>query len=280
MADVITGNTQLGATKQDLIAALVQKELKFNAKLLPFVSDVSMFAVKGAKSVSFPKLDSFTVQNRATATAGDIQALTAAADKLDLNINAYVSWLIDSMDEAQTTIEAQMEFAKRAAAAHARYVDEQIIAVAEAAAYLDIGAAPITYDMILDGREQLVKSFADLSQSLLLVGPDQEKAILKITEFKEAQVYGQAVIPNGQIGTILGLPVMVHQGVATGKAYMWSKEAIAIAFQKQPMMGEQPEIAYGVGAKRVAIDQLFGVKAMQLGQLGAGASQSPLIVKM
>ena len=45
----VTGNTQLGATKQELIAALVQKELKFQAKLVGTVTDVSPFAVKGSK---------------------------------------------------------------------------------------------------------------------------------------------------------------------------------------------------------------------------------------
>ena len=280
MPDVITGNTELSATKNDLITSLVQKELKFRAKLLATVTDLSSFAGKGMKSISFPKLSSFSVENRASAAPGTIQALSATTDKLDLNLNAYVSWLVDSSDEIQSSIDVQIENALRAASAHGRYVDEQIIAVLEAGAGLDIGSAPITSDLILDAREQLVKSFADVSACVMLVGPDQEKAMLKIADFVRADYYGSSNIPSGEIGRVWGMPVMVHQGVAAGKAYFYSKDAVGIAFQKAPSMAEQSEIAYGTNAKRVAIDQLFGVKALQTGELGAASGKSPLIVKL
>jgi hypothetical protein len=280
MPDVITGNTELSSTKNDLITSLVQKELKFRAKLLATVTDLSSYAGKGMKSISFPKLSSFSVENRASAAPGTIQALSATTDKLDLNLNAYVSWLVDSSDEIQSSIDVQIENALRAAAAHGRYVDEQIIAVLEAGAGLDIGTAPITSDLILDAREQLVKSFADVSACAMLVGPDQEKAMLKIADFVRADYYGASNIPSGEIGRVWGMPVMVHQGVAAGKAYFYSKDAVGVAFQKAPSMAEQPEIAYGTNAKRVAIDQLFGVKALQTGELGAASGKSPLIVKL
>ena len=60
MADVAIGNTQVGATKMDVIAAMVQKELKFKAVLSRYFEDVSAFAIKGAKSITFPKLSSFS----------------------------------------------------------------------------------------------------------------------------------------------------------------------------------------------------------------------------
>jgi hypothetical protein len=114
----------------------------------------------------------------------------------------------------------------------------------------------------------------------MMVGPDQEKVMLKIADFVRADYYGSSNIPSGEIGRVWGMPVMVHQGVATGKAYFYSKDAVGIAFQKAPSMAEQPEIAYGTNAKRVAIDQLFGVKALQTGELGAASGKSPLIVKL
>lgn len=280
MPDVITGNTELSSTKNDLITSLVQKELKFRAKLLATVTDLSSYAGKGMKSISFPKLSSFTVENRASAAPGTLQALSASVDKLDLNLNAYVSWLVDSSDEIQSSIDVAIENALRAAASHGRFVDESIIAVLEAGAGLDIGTAPITSDLILDAREQLVKSFADPMACTMLVGPDQEKAMLKIADFVRADYYGASNIPSGEIGRVWGMPVMVHQGVAAGKAYFYSKDAVGVAFQKAPSMAEQPEIAYGTNAKRVAIDQLFGVKALQTGELGAASGKSPLIVKL
>lgn len=278
--ETITGNTELVATKQALISSLIQKELKFKSKLLPTVTDLSAFAVKGAKSISFPKLNSFTVQNRGSAVAGDIQALTSSVDTLDLNINAYVSFLIDSFDLQQTAINAELEYASRASASLARYVDSQIITVLEAAAATDVGTAPITVDMILDAREQLLNSFADPSQCVMVVGTDQEKAMLKLADFVRADYYGSSNIPSGQIGSVYGLPVLVHQGVAAGKAYWYSKDAVGIAFQQEIRMAEQSEIGYGTGAKRVAMDAVMGIKALQTGELGAAAGKSPLIIKL
>lgn len=280
MADVITGNTQLAPTKQDLIIALVQKELKFKAQLLPWVTDFSVFAVKGAKSVGVPKLSSFTVENRASATAGTIQALSSAKDVIDLNFNAYVSWLIDSSDEMQTSIDAQMEFAKRAAAAHGRYVDEQIITEALAVAGLNVGPGPVTAGKILAARKFIMQNDGDLGQTVLVVDPTTEEVMLGLDEFKRADIYGSAVIPSGVIGKVYGMPVMVHNGLAASNALVIEKTGLGFAFQKAPAMAEQPEIAYGTAAKRVAIDQLFGVNGLQLGEKGLLATQSPLVVKM
>jgi hypothetical protein len=276
----VTGNTQLLQTKADLISALVQKELAFQAKLLPTITDVSVFAVKGAKSVSFPKFTSFTVENRASATAGTIQDLTSTKDQLDLNIRAYVSWLVDSTDEIQSSVDVQAEYIKRASAAHARYLDTQIIAVLEANAGFDVGATPITQGLILDAREELVKNHADLNALTMLIGPDSEKVMLSIADFVRADAYGNSNLPSGTIGKVYGMPVVVHAGVAAGKAYWYEKSGCAIAFQKSPQYDEQKEISYGTGAMLAAVDQLFGVKALQLGQLGKGATESPLIVKM
>ena len=280
MADVVTGNTQLGATKQDLILALVQKELKFAAKLLPTVTDLSAFAVKGSKSVSYPKLTSFTVVNRASGVQGDASALTAANDKLDLNFNAYVAWIIDSMDATQTTLDANMENMRRAAGAHGRYVDEQLLIAIEAAAFNNVGPGPITKAKILAARQYIAEADGDLSQTVLCVPPAQEAVMLGLADFVQADYYGSSNIPGGVIGRVYGMPVIVHNGVTSTEAFVWEKSGIAIAFQKSPQSSTQPANEFGVGAERTAVDQLFGIKGLQLGEKGAGATQSPLIVKM
>jgi hypothetical protein len=279
MADVITGNTQLGPTKQDVIAAIVQKELKFAAKLLPYVSDMSMFAGKGAQTVKFPKLTSFTVVDRASAAAGDASVLTSSVDTLALDLNAYVSWIIDSSDEIQTMIDAQIAFAQRAASAHGRYVDEQLILKAEAVGVATTTPGNITRDIVLEMRKALLKNDGDMAQSVFMFSPDQEEALLKIAEFTSAQVYGQPVIPNGMVGRLYGIPVVIHNGLATQQYFLAEKSGLAIAFQKNPMMAEQAEIQYGTSAKRVAMDQLFGVCGLQLGEKGVGATLSPMIIK-
>jgi hypothetical protein len=279
MADVITGNTQLGPTKQDVIAAIVQKELKFAAKLLPYITDFSVFAGPGMKSVSFPKLSSFTVIDRASATAGDASALTSAVDQLPLDINAYVAWIIDSSDSVQSAIDAQIAFAQRSAAAHGRYVDENIILKAETVGVPTTTAGDITRNIVLEMRKALAKNDGDLAQASLWISPDQEEAMLKISEFSAADVYGQPVIPNGVIGRVYGVPVVVHNGLGTQQYFMLDKAGLAIAFQKAPAMSQQPANEYGTSAVRVAMDQLFGLTGLQLGEKGVLSTRSPLVIK-
>jgi hypothetical protein len=262
MPDLITGNTQLVATKQDLIAAVVQKELAAAANLLPYVTDVSRFAVKGAKSISFPRFGSFTPINRASGIAGDAVTLVASTDKLDLDINAYIAWIIDSTDLVQSTVEVQMEFAMRAASGHGRYVDAQLLGELEAEGTA-VTAGAISKDIILEMRENLLKAHADMNQLVLTVGPESETALLKIDEFTKAEVYGQAVIPSGIIGRVYGVPVLINTQITDDKFYMWEKSGIAVGFQKSPSYSEQGANEFGSGAVRAALDQLFGVKAMQ-----------------
>lgn len=279
MADAITGNTELSATKQDVIAAIVQKELKFAAKLVPFVTDLSVYAGKGAKSVKVPKLTSFTVVDRASGAAGDATALTSSVDTIDLDQNAYVAWIVDSMDEVQTMIDAQIENARRAASAHGRYVDTAIITKAEAVAVATTTAGTISRDIVLEMREAILKRDGDMGMCLFAISPAQETAMLKVDEFTRADIYGSAVVPNGVIGRVYGIPVLVHNGLADAQYFLWEKSGLGIAFQRAPNMSSQPANEYGTSAQRVAMDQLFGVGGLHIAEHGVAAGLSALVVK-
>lgn len=282
MADLITGNTQLSATKADIITALVQRELKFGAKLLPTVTDLSMFAVKGAKSVSIPRFTSFTVVDRASGAQGDASVLTSSADKLDLDNAAYVAWIIDSQDEVQSSLDGQALFAQRAAAAQARYIDSAIITRLGSVASNTPPDTAISAANILDARAYILGNDGMLEETFMLVGVDQEKVLLGISDFIRADSYGAqpTALSSGVIGKIFGVPVIVHNGVAAGQMFMYSKSGIAIAFQQGPMMSEQGANEYGSQAKRVALDQLFGTQGLQLAEKGAAAGKSALVWKL
>jgi hypothetical protein len=280
MADAIHGSTQLAATKADLVAALVQRELKFQSKLLPFVTDVSQFAVKGAKTISFPRLASFTAVDRASGTAGDATTILSSADQLALDKAAYVAYIVDSQDGIQSVLNYELECAKRAATAHSRYVDEQLIATMESEGEATATvSALITRDVILEMREKFVKQGGMLDACALIVSPEQETAMLKIAEFTQQQIYGSSAVPSGVIGSVYGMPVVMHRGLTSAQYFLSGKDGVAIGFQQSPMMSEQGANEYGAGAKRVAIDQLFGVKALQIAVEGAAAGKSALIIK-
>lgn len=281
MADVIMGNTELGSTKQALIASLVQKELAFKAVLTGAVSDVSVYAQPGMKSIDFPKLSSFTVTNRTEGVAGEATALTSANDTLLLDKNAYVSWIIDSVTALQSNIPAQMESAKRAAASLSRFVDSAIIAEMRTAAsfFSNVGAdADATYADLLEMVLKLEEADADMAQACFVVSPKQKSVLMGLNEFKSSDYFAPQNVMRGQIGMILGVPVITHNGLAQKETFLFEKSALCVGFQQNAAYGEESEIKYGVGAVRAAVQQLFGVKALQLGQKGAASGKSPLII--
>ena len=91
-----------------------------------------MFAKPGYKQIDFPRTDSFTAVDRASGVAAATSVLTAAVDSMALDQCPTVSWIYDSQDVIQSSIDWQANALRRAASSVARYVDSKIIAVAEA----------------------------------------------------------------------------------------------------------------------------------------------------
>lgn len=278
----VVGDTELGATKQELIAAIVQRELKAKALLAPFFTDVSRFAVKGAKSISFPKLTSFTANDRATTVAGVPQVLTSSADKLELLHKPYVSWVLDANDETQSTLEFQSIAAGRSASAHGRRLDNEIITELETVGIATAVAGTITRDIVLDMREEFLDNEGFMEQAVWIVSGDQEKALLKVDEFKNQDIYGpNGVVRTGMIGTLYGAPVIRHNSLGASTYYLASSEGLVYGFQRAPQIGVQSAIEYGVGAELHAMDALFGVQGVQLGQAKTApvVTESALVIK-
>lgn len=279
MPDAIHGNTQVGPTKQDLIAAVVQRELIEGSKVASRVTDWSFLAEPGAKQIEIPKAGSFAVANRTEGLAGDATVLSYTTDVMPLDFNAYLAWIVDYKSKVQSRIDVQLDLAARAARAHAYYLDQQLIAKAEAAGDATTTAGVITYDIVLEMRKTYIDRDGDMAAATLLVGTDTEAVLLDIDEFKRAEVYGQAVIPSGVIGRVHGIDVVVSNKVAAQSYYLFDKAALGYGLQAGPSYSEQGANEFGSQAKRAVLDQIFGTWAGFLGQKGAGAGESALIIK-
>jgi nucleoid DNA-binding protein len=275
----VTGDAALQATKAEIIAAMVQKELISQSVLASTIMDVSRFAVKGAETVSFPKAGSFTVENRASGAQATIQNLTFAKDTMTLGFRATVSWLIDPMDELESVIDVDAEYALRAARSHAVYLDNQIIAELETVGDTTTTAGNISDAVILEMRAKILNQKADRRLLRLAISPDQEAIMLGINKFVTADNYGTSIVPSGALGTIYGIPVFITPELDTQQYFLYEQEGIAMAFQRGPMLDERKAPEYGAGAMLKTLDQKFGVKGMLLGQQGVGATESPLVVK-
>ena len=278
----IIGDSELAATKQALIAAKVQRELKFAAKLSPSFTDVSQFAVKGAKSISFPKLGSFTAPDRASGVAGVPQAIASTVDTMDLEHTPYTSWLVDVNDEVQSTLNFQLEAAGRGGSAHGRRFDNEVIAELEVVGIATATSGVFTYDISLEMRDLLLTNEGNMDNATWIMAGDVERVLLNIDEYKRQDVYGpNGAIRAGQMGTLFGAPVMRHNGLAAGRYYLADKDGIAYGFQRSPQLASEDAIAFGTGARLWAMDALFGVKGQQLGQAQDTpvSTESALIIK-
>lgn len=283
MVDAVHGGTQLSPTQQDLISSFVQRSLAAAANLTPTLTDLSQFAEPGAKSVSYPKFGDFSTINRGSGAAGDATVIASTTDTMDLDINQYVAWIVDPKDALQSRVSVQAVLAGRAASAHGRDFDAKLIAELDAIASLNLnGAVPadITRDDVLAMREHVLDNGGDLSRATLALPVGQETAMLKITEFSRMDIYGRAVIPSGFIGTVYGVTVVINRQIEAQQAYLYDSEAAGYAFQKAPSMDSQSANEYGVGAQRWAMDMCAGTTGLQLGEQGAGATQSPLCAKL
>lgn len=276
----VTGTPQLDPVKQELVAELVQRELKAAVTLLPTITDFSALAVPGAKTIKIPKLTSFTVVNRASQAPGTPEDLSATTDDMALDRNAYVQWIIDSFDEIQANIPAQAEFALRAASSHGRFVDAQIIGEMETVGVEEATAiGDVTRDIVLAMRKQLLKRNADKNALFMTVGPEQEEALLKIDEFTRADIYGTSNIPDGMIGRVYGVNIIMNNQLADDQYFMYERTGMSVAFQQRANLVSETDIDYGSNARKFVLDQIFGVQGLQLGQEGVGATLSALVVK-
>ncbi len=267
--------------KQELIASVIQRELEFQAKLLPTVTDVSQFAVKGSKAISFPKLSSFTVNDRAFGASDTEQELLDTVDQILLNKNKIVSWIIDAKDEMQTTIDAQSANAKRASAALGRQIDDDILAVLESDSVAITTVSPaITRDVILEMQEDLFDREADLDNLVLVVGNTSYTELLKISEFTEHQIYGpNNAIRGGVAGDVYGVPVIRRSGIAATRYYMYEKSGLALGMQAGPQLDSQKDIQFGTSGMRFAMDVLYGVDSLQRGEKGVDPTEGALMSK-
>lgn len=262
------GNTDLVATKNDLILGLVQRELISRSVLMSgAIRDLSAFAGKGMKSIEVPRAGSFTVENRATTVDAALQNVTYATDAIQLDQRSTISWKVDPMDAIESTVDLEADLASRAARAHAQNFDALVIAGLEADSTATTTAGAISKDIVLEMRQSLLEAEADPSQLVMLVGPDAESTLLGISEFVEADKYGQAVIPTGVLGRIYGVEVRMSTQVGANTFYMFDKEGYGFAIQQQPNLGERAAPELGSQAVLKTLDMKWGHDQLQNGVL-------------
>lgn len=273
----MTVQTAANATKNLLITNLVQKELAFGVKIANsgIITDLSQFAVKGSKEVHMPKLTGFTAASRVAGAAYVPSVLTDSVDILALNKIEGLSYVQDG-SLIQSTIAWELEAAKRAASALARKIESSLVSGIIAAGTAVGTAGNITKAIVLDAREALLKANADMNNVVLVISPNQESALLGLSDFTQAFLYGAPNSPlyDGLIGKVFGIPVVVSNALGDADFFFIEKSGYAVAYQAGPDMGSMPDVNYGPKAFVTSMEVIYGHAPMQ-----ASAGVSPLIIK-
>lgn len=285
MADQITTTTEVEVTRRELIMSLVQRELAASANLAPTLFDISGFAEPGAKSVAYPRFGSFSVEKLVSGQPASAQTLLAAVDKLDLDQLASVQFVIPGQSELQSVVDLAPTFLARAASAHGRDFDQYMIEL-----MCDNAAAGnnVTYSAgdvegnVIELVQQLDEANAPKENRFCLFRPAVKSLLLKVSNFVQADRYGAqtTALIRGELGMAYGVRFIetnlttdsfVDSGSGKIKMLMYQMEGLIYAFQMEPQVEEQPDIQYGVGSRRYAVEQLYGGKVTQSGLMIARA---------
>lgn len=222
----LSSNSDVANVQEALIGEVVQRELQAAAKLRNLFSDFSALVGKGTSSVKIPVATSFSVTARDndTPSAATPQNLVFGGDQIDLNVQKEVYYVIPGDVELDAKPSYELEAAKRAASAHGRDFDVNLLDelwdgadVANNIEY-DAGVSDIE-EVILQMIQKADESeMLDDSRRMLLVKPSERKRLLEVANFVQADKYGsgESIIASGELGSLYGVRVIMTNISATG----------------------------------------------------------------
>lgn len=265
------GLTEVSATSMAVVASIVQDTLKQEAKLLNTISDYSAFAAKGALSVKVPRRNTFSAADKTENTALTAQELTFAVDTISLDKNKAIYAALEKIAEVQATPNVEAEIVMEMAKELALQVDKDIyteLLLASAAApdhrIAFVGASVAEADL-LEARYLLNVQNVPMDGRFLVVAPDQEKALLGISNFIRADAYGSAGgLINGEIGRVFGMTVVMSNVATASRAIVYHKSAVGFAQQLSPEY--QTDYDLKNTAKEYLLNHIYGVEVLDSGK--------------
>ena len=250
MADtIINSANSTAATEREMILSIVQDELLRAAMLRPTVREFP--ANKGDKTVKIPKFsasfDGPAAINPDGETTSDFQDIAFSTDDIDLDEHVALPYRITDRASLQSAVSVEAEAARSAGQQMGIYIDDQIIARLRQAStsapdhVIDLdgnstsgSATAITLDGITTARSLLNKQNLPKSDRFLVVSPDQEKEMLDLDNFRNADQYGaREALLEGEVGRVYGFRVMVHNGLDANEAFAYHRDAVGIAIQRE-----------------------------------------------
>lgn len=269
------GLTEVTATRQQLVASIVQETLKQNALLLGTITDYSAFAQPGASQVSVPRRDQFAAANKAENTDLTAQELTFSADVISLNLHKAIYSKLERIAQVQSNVAVEAEIIREMANELALQVDKDIITellLASTAApdhtivYNDTTNNDIEVVDILEARRLLNVQNVPMMNRFMLISPDREKEMLSIANFVEVDKYGPGAQPlaSGELGRIYGFRVLMHNEIPATDTIFYHSSAVGFAQQLQPEF--RSDFQLRSASQEYLLHHIYGVEVLDGGK--------------
>ncbi len=265
------GLTEVSATSVQVVASIVQDVLKQEAKLLPTIMDYSAFAAKGASMVKVPRRTQFAAADKSENVALTAQELTFAVDSISLDKNKAIYAALERIAEVQATPNVEAEIIMEMAKELALQVDKDIyteLLLASAAApdhRIAFVGATLAQTDLLEARRLLNVQNVPMDNRFLAIAPDEEKALLSISDFVRADAYGSAGgLINGEIGRIYGMAVIMSNVVTAGLPIVYHKSCVGFAQQLTPEYDTDKDLKNT--SKEYLLNHIYGVEVLDGGK--------------
>lgn len=251
----ITSAANTGVTEMELIASIVEENRLADTVLLNTANDRSNLVGPGMKSVDLPRFHSTDSagfrrfgapedQNPDGETPVAKKTVSLETDRIDLDQWKNLTYTLPDRVVVQSRVALVAEFAAQAGKDMARYMDESIQAAyatltqsvtynGPADAEIPALTATISLSNIAQARLILDKQYVSSMDRYLIISPAQEKAIINLDNFKQADKYGsREALLNGEVGQIYGFTVIKSNLLADDEAYAVHKKCVSFAMQK------------------------------------------------
>jgi hypothetical protein len=203
--------------------------------------------------------------------------MTFATDTINLNKHKAIYASIERAPEFQANVNAQAEAIQEMANELALQVDKDLIVQLKATS----AAAPdhrilfansptntIQQTDILEHRRLLNVQKVAMDNRYLIVPPDQEKALLLISDFVRADSYAASVpaLQNGELGRLYGFTVLMHTELVAAEFLTYHKSHVGYATQIDPQFDTDKDLKNV--ADEMLLHMLYGTIVLDSGKRG------------
>ena len=276
MADM--GVTETVATAKLIISDMVQQELIETSNILGTVMNYTSEVEPGAKSVAIPRAGSFTAAAKTENTEATKQVLTFATDVIALDQHKQVTVRLEDIARRQAGVNVEAQVIERMASAMVYDIEAYLYAkVKKAANDIQLTGTSnllITKADILNARKTLDDAKVPNADRYILISPNQEAAMLNISDFVKANEYGSVRgIQNGELGEIFGLKVIKSTVVGDTEAFVYHKSHVGFALDLD-MDFEKSRAPAGFYADDFALQAIYGAVQLDSGNRGVMLDES------